>query len=69
MAHNTLHVIGARCDARDFRTIVPGHLSVRVGDSSRRSAETVKKSRTAPLNAIITIIIKKGEMGIPNDSR
>ena len=34
-----------------------GHLSVRVGDSSRRCEEIVKKSRIAPLNAIITIII------------
>ena len=37
----------------------PGHLSVRVGDSSRRSEEIVKKSRIVPLNAII-IIIKFG---------
>ena len=34
-----------------------GHLSVRVGDSSRRCEEIVKKSRIAPLNAIIIIII------------
>ena len=33
------------------------HLSVRVGDGSRRSEEIVKHSRTAPLNAIIIIII------------
>ena len=37
-----LHVIGARCVARDFHMIVPGHLSVRVGDSSWRSEEIVK---------------------------
>ena len=35
----------------------PGHLSVRVGDSSRRCEEIVKKSRIAPLNAIIMFII------------
>ena len=35
----------------------PGHLSVRVGDGSQRSEETVKKSRIAPLKAIITITI------------
>ena len=35
----------------------PGHLSVRVGDSSRRCEEIVKKSRIAPLNAINIIII------------
>ena len=34
-----------------------GHLSVHVGDSSRRSEEIVKKSQTAPLNTIIIIII------------
>ena len=33
----------------------PGHLSVRVGDSSRRCEEIVK-TRIAPLNAIIIII-------------
>ena len=32
-----------------------GHLRVRVGDSSRRCEEIVKKSRIAPLNAIIII--------------
>ena len=35
----------------------PGHLSVRVGDGSRRSEEIVKKYQIAPLNAIIIIII------------
>ena len=34
----------------------PGHLSVRVGDGSRRNEEIEKKSRNAPLNATITII-------------
>ena len=33
----------------------PGHWLV--GDSSQRSEEIVKKSRTAPLNAIITVTI------------
>ena len=33
------------------------HLRVRAGDSSRRCEEIVKKSRIAPLNAIIIIII------------
>ena len=37
-----LHVISARCVARDLHTIAPGHLSVRVGDSSRRCEEIVK---------------------------
>ena len=44
-----LHVICTR--------LCLGCLSVRVGDISRRSEEIVKKSRTAPLIAIIIIII------------
>ena len=44
-----LHVICTR--------LRPGHLSVPVGDSSRRCEEIVKKSRIAPLNTIIDIII------------
>ena len=35
----------------------PGHFSVRVGDGSRGSEEIVKKSRIAPVNAIIIIVI------------
>ena len=39
----------------------PGHLSVRVGDGSWRSEEIVKKkkkkSRFAPLNSIIIILV------------
>ena len=35
----------------------PGHLSLRVGDSSRRSEETVKKSQIAPFVIIIIVII------------
>ena len=42
-----LHVI--------FTRLCLSHLSVRVGDSSRRTEEA-KKSRTAPLNAVIIII-------------
>ena len=41
-----LHVISARCIARDLHTVAhvcaQGHLSVRVGDGSRRSEEIVK---------------------------
>ena len=36
-----------------------GHLSVRLGDSSRRSEET-ESSRIAPLNAIIIIVVVVG---------
>ena len=39
-----------------FTRLCHCHLSVRVGDSSQHSKEIVK-SRTAPLNAIIIIII------------
>ena len=35
----------------------PGHLSVPVGDSSRRCEEFVKKSRIAPLNEIIILLL------------
>ena len=35
----------------------PSHLSIHVGDGWRRSEEIVKKSRIAPLNAIIIIMI------------
>ena len=41
-----LHVIYTR--------LHPGHLSARVEDGSRRSEETVKKSRFAPFSAVIT---------------
>ena len=50
-----LHVICTR--------LRPGNLSVRVGDSSRRCEGIVKKSRIAPLNAIIIIIIMMTIMG------
>ena len=46
---DVLHVIGTR--------LRPGHLKVCVGDSSRRCEENAKKSRIAPLNAIVIIII------------
>ena len=56
VAHNMLHVIGARCAARDFHTIVPwplertcwGHFTGQRGDCT--------KSQTAPLNAVIIVI-------------
>ena len=35
-------MIFARCVARDLHKLAPGHLSVRVGDGSRRSGEIVK---------------------------
>ena len=44
VAHDMLLVMSARCVARDVYTIAPspGHLSVRVGDISRRNEEIVK---------------------------
>ena len=41
---------------------------MRVGDSSRRCEEIVKKSRTAPLNAIIIIIIIMGLQDFNDDA-
>ena len=49
-------MISALCVARDLQTIAPIHLSVRVGDSSRRSEEIVK-SGIAPFNAIIILLL------------
>ena len=40
-------MISVRCAARDLHTIAPGHLSVRIGDSSRRSEEIVEISNCA----------------------
>ena len=45
-----LHVICTR--------LSPDHLSVRVGDGSRRSEEIVEKSRIANLYAIIIILLQ-----------
>ena len=53
MAQGMLHVISGRCFARDLHTMLgvwnvictrlhPGHLSVRVGDSSSGSQDVVK---------------------------
>ena len=53
-----LHVISTWCVARGLHTIAPGHLSIRVGDGSRRSEEIVKKSRFAPFSAIIIIFVR-----------
>ena len=60
-----LHVMNARCVARDLHTrLRPGHWNVRVGDSSRRSEEIVKLSnlrdssmRLTSIRIIIVIII------------
>ena len=52
-----LHVISAQCVARDLHAIVPGRLSVRLGDSSRCSEEIAKKSQIAPLSAIIVVVV------------
>ena len=55
-ALDVLHVICIR--------LRPGHLSVHVGDSSRRSEEIVEKSRIVPFNAIIIIIINQSEWNV-----
>ena len=63
MAHNTLHVIGARCVARDFHTIVPWPLQRTCWRQFVAQRGDCKKSRTAPLNAIIIIINRWGLVG------
>ena len=54
MAHGMLHAISARCVARDLHRLCPGHLSVRVRDSSWLSEEIVK-NLDFPFNAIILL--------------
>ena len=51
-----LHVMRA-WSARDLNMVMPGHLSVCVGDSSRRNEEIVKKSWIVAVNAIIINIL------------
>ena len=48
-----LHVIGARCVAREFNTIVPWPLERTCWRQFAAQRGDCKKSRTAPLNAII----------------
>ena len=57
MAHNTLHVIGAQCVARDFHTIVPWPLERTCWRQFAAQRADCKKSQTTPLNAIIIIIV------------
>ena len=57
VAHNTLHVIGARCVARDFHTTVPGPLERTCWRQLAAQRGDCKKSRTVPLNVVIIIII------------
>ena len=55
MAHNKLHVKGAQCVTRDFQTIVPWPLECTCWRQFAAQRGDCKKSRTAPLNAIIII--------------
>ena len=52
-----LHVIGARCAAHDFHTIMPRPLESTCWREFMAQQGDCKKSRTAPLNVIIIIII------------
>ena len=52
-----LHVMSARCVARDWHTIAPEPLSVRVGDSSRRSEETVKNLELRLLMQLLLLLL------------
>ena len=56
VAQDMLHVIRA-WSARDLNMVMPGHLSVCVGDSSRRNEEIVKKSWFVAVDVIIIIIL------------
>ena len=56
VAHDTLHVIGARCVACDLYTIPPGPLEHMCWRQFAVLWGDCKKSWTAPLNAIIIII-------------
>ena len=59
-----LHVISARCVARDLHSIAPGPLERACWRQFAALRGDCKKSRTAPLNAtIIIIIIKDRERG------
>ena len=57
MAHNTLHVIGARSVARDFHTIVPWPLQHTCWRQFAAQQGDCKKSQSAPFNAMMMIII------------
>ena len=52
-----LHVKGARCVARDFHSTVPWSLERTCWRQLAVQRGDRKKSRTAPLNGIIIIII------------
>ena len=52
-----LHVMGARCVARDLHTISPWPLERMCWRQLAAERGDCRKSRTAPLNAIIIIII------------
>ena len=52
-----LHVMGAQCVARDLHTIAPGPLERTCWRQFAAQWGDCKKSRIAPLNAIIIIII------------
>ena len=52
-----LQVIGAQCVAHDFHTIVPWPLECTCWRQFVAQRGDCKKSRTAPLNAVIIIII------------
>ena len=56
-----LHVISARCVARDLHTIAPGPLGVRVGDSSQLSEEIVKNLESRLWMRVLLLLLKDME--------
>ena len=67
MTHDILHVMSARCVARDLHTVAPGHLNVCVGDRSRHSEEIVKNlewrlsMRSLLINAVFVVNKKRNK--------
>ena len=57
LARHILHVISTLCVARDLHTIAPGPLERTCWRQLAAQWEDCKKSRVAPFNAIIIIVI------------
>ena len=57
MAHDTLHVINVRRVARDLHTVAPWPLERTCWRQMAAQRGDCKKSRTAPVSAVIIIII------------
>ena len=56
MAHDLLHVLGARYVVRELRTISPWPFEGSVGDSSRRSEEIVNLELHPPTLFLLVVL-------------